>query len=285
MDNFDPEKIPGWTNDDAAAESATPENAEPAPAEPVAAAEPTPAESDLDKLLEEFDAAQTTPGALGAQAQPEPTSDELDQLLRELDQPSAAQQLSEADAKIAAARSAYEAEAQRHKEEMALNEWCASWQERCPDWCPPDYFRNSAIAAALQDPRLEVAFRAAVNNVDRRAARNELDRVSQQVQQAKLTPGVDQNLIQNAQRYLWQLECAIHRDQILAQASNRIVNEARKNQPFDPEATGVRAMVNAAILRGASTSTPPEEPAPNYNAMTDYELRKHTQEKYGFAAI
>jgi len=284
MADFDSEQIPGW-RDDAAAESATPENAEPAPAEPVAAAEPTPAsEPDLDTLLKEYDE-QATPGALGAEAQPEPTADELDQLLRELDQPSTAQQLSEADAKIAAARSAYEAEAQRAKEEAALNEWCASWQERCPDWCPPDYFRNSAIAAALQDPRLEVAFRAQVNNVDRRAARNEWDRVSAQVRQARLTPGVNQELIRNAEQYLWQLECAIHRDQILGAASHRIVSEARKNQPFDPEATGVRAMVNAAILRGASTSTPPEDPAPNFNAMTDAELRRFTQEKYGFSAI
>jgi hypothetical protein len=54
-------------------------------------------------------------------------------------------------------------------------------------------------------------------------------------------------------------------------------------QPFDPEATGVRAMVNAAILRGASTSTPPEDPPPNYNTMTDAELRRHIEETHGYS--
>ena len=76
------------------------------------------------------------------------------------------------------------------------------------------------------------------------------------MQQARLTPGVNQDLIRNAEQYLWQLECAIHRDQILGSASHRIVSEARKNPPFDPEATQIKALVTEAILRGASTQNP-----------------------------
>jgi len=268
MTDFDPDAVPGWSDEEQpqAAESANVTevtNPEPAPAEPVAA-EPAP-EPSLDDLLAEWDAVNPAPAPVAPDPIPTATVEAFNKATTDAD----------------AARLDYQQKLFDIEQDKQFDAWTGEWQSRMPDWAPPDAFKDKALLAAAANPELLRAFRAHyVWRMDPAAAVAEHNQLAAAVR-AGFVP---QEQMVAAQQRLEDLKTAVGAKQLLHQAAHRIISEARKHQPYDREATEVRAIVSHAV-RGASTSTPPEDPAPDFNRMTDQELRRFTQEKYGFASI
>jgi len=97
---------------------------------------------------------------------------------------------------------------------------------------------------------------------------------------------VDLWLGSEAQRHPELLQAYINRDSNAAGYQQLKAYAAREFFKFvrtipDPEASETKAIVSHAV-RGASTSSPPEDPAPNFGAMSDNELREYTRKNFNF---
>lgn len=282
MDNFDPEQIPGWSDDTPrAAESVnatdggitvTAPAGEPdgavRPDEPASPPEPTSDVDELDRLLAEFDRSQ-------AAQQPEmPAPDPIPDATVDA--------FNKATADADAARQGYDRRAFLLEQDRQFDSWTAEWQDKMPPWSEPEAFREKALLAAMQDPELLNAFRALhvhkINPADAVREHNQILSLAR----AGLIPAAQEA---DARARLAFLATAARAQQMLLSAANRIRSNAWKYRPPDADATSVKAMVSEAVLRGASTSTPPAEPAPDFNSMSDQELRRFTQKEYGFSSI
>jgi hypothetical protein len=229
----------------------------------------------LDLLLAEYDQGTQAPPEQPQQVeQSEPPLDPLaDQRLDSA--------LSAVDCEIAGkAQSLYEQE--RHKAELAraFEGHVAGIQAKCPDHCPEGYARDALVAMAASDHRLEVAFRAAAQGVNRGQIMAELDRVNFALQHAARNPTADPNTIPQLQQMAWQLSVAFHAHTILRQAEAEVVKRANARPPIDAGLTADCEAVSAA-MRGSSRPVE-AEPPPRFGHMTESEFKRFTREQYGF---
>jgi hypothetical protein len=232
----------------------------------------------LDALLAEYDE--------GTKAPPEQPQQNNVAERNIISDPLAEQRLDSAlsgiDREIEAkARGFYEQE--RHKAELAqaFEGHVAGIQAKLPEYIPESFARDSLIAMATSDPRLEVAFRAASMGVNRPQIMAELDRVNFAIQHASRNPTADPNVIPQLQQMAHELSIAFHAHTILRQAEAEIVKRANARPPIDPDLTADRAAVIAS-LKGASQPFDAKEPAPRFSTMGEAEFRNFTRSNYGF---
>jgi hypothetical protein len=241
------------------------------------------------------------------QAQHEPTAppqgtDSLDLLLAEYDQgikdrPQQTEQpepqfdplqeqkfnnaLSAVDREIEAkARGFYEQELQKAELARAFENHVAGIQAKCPDHCPEGYARDALVAMAASDHRLEVAFRAASQGVNKAAIMAELDRINGALQHAARDATANPAVIPQLQQMAWQLSVAFHAPTILKQAEAEIVRRANARPPIDRDLTE-DALAVAASMRGSSRPVE-AEPPPRFGHMSEGEFKRFTRENYGF---
>jgi hypothetical protein len=229
----------------------------------------------LDALLAEYD--QGIKQQPEQPQQPEQTEPQLDPLAdHRLDSA-----LSAVDREIEAkARGFYEQEAQKAELARAFEGHVAGIQAKCPDHCPEGYARDALVAMAASDHRLEVAFRAAAQGVNRGQVMADLDRVNFALQHAARNPTADPRTIPQLQQMAWQLSVAFHAHTILRQAEHEIVRRAGSRAPIDETVTGDVALV-AASMKGASRPVQ-ADPPPAFGRMDDQSFRRFTRENYGF---
>ena len=202
-----------------------------------------------------------------------------------------------------------------HRESMTLAQWKAQ-KASLPKSCTHcggalrmPYATNASQGQAPSQPDLSAELeqaRAAAQHDHWRAdyAEQQIQQIAQQTQNEKhlrdlkelcgAVKGdlpvsdelVDLWLGSEAQRHPELLQAYINRDSNAAGYQQLKAYAAREFFKFvrtipDPEASETKAIVSHAV-RGASTSSPPEDPAPNFGAMSDNELREYTRKNFNF---
>jgi hypothetical protein len=241
---------------------------------PEPAAQPQETDS-LDLLLSEYDQ-----GIKDQPQQPQPDQASISNVDPLVDQ-RLDSALSAVDREIEAkARGFYEQEVQKAELARAFEQHVSSIQARCPDHCPDGYARDALVAMAASDHRLEVAFMAASQGVNKAAIMAELDRINGALQHAARNPMADPAVIPQLQRMAWELSVAFHSHAILRQAEAEIVKRASARPPIDRDLTADCEAVSAA-MRGSSR--PVEvEPPPRFGQMDEQSFRRYTRENFGF---
>jgi hypothetical protein len=243
---------------------------EPAPSEPIAA--PTAEPPDLETLLREFDdQTQPRPGLLGRpvpEPQPEPQQQVAPEQLP----------LQNFTAENAALREQYILEADRRD----FADFVAHVHDKVPPHVPRHDIENAMFREWATDPAVRAAWEYRGLH---REARHELARVEAAYRQLAGNPYADPAQVAGLRERGEWLFCVANSPAILARAERQIVERARKTPlPYDPVLTENRAILSHAV-RGASTSTPPEAPAPRFDKMSDRELRQWQEEHLGSSQI
>jgi hypothetical protein len=175
------------------------------------------------------------------------------------------------------------AEVHRKAEADAFDKYSAELQSKLPAHLPEDYCRNALLAAASQDPNLELAWGYRnLTNAERRAADLEfkqLEHLYGQVQRGPDDPRKAVTLAQLEQRGR-QLGLMMNAPTILRQLERDIEKRASEFKPIDSDATADHVAVAAAV-RGASAKIL-SDPPPNFGRMTDREFRDWKITNLGF---
>jgi len=251
-------------------------------ARPVAPAEPAAASDDLDGALAEYEAAvpQAEPGEAVIPSDDDGdmqklAADALAEYQQQQQQGQPDNRLAELQGENAQLRHAAWVES----EKADFGKFTADIQTELPEHLPTDYAETQLMAAAAKNPELAAAWE--LRNSDRRAVDLELSKVERALAQLQNNPAADRKKVAALMQYGYRLGLAYNSREILKRARADIVNRGREIRPIDPEATADYEMVAQAV-RGAGGKVA-AEPAPDLSKMSDAELRKYTQDNYGFS--
>jgi hypothetical protein len=232
---------------------------------------------DLEKVLSEFD---------DATRQPEQTLDQQIEQILGTPQPDplaqyANEQYENRATELGQQNAQLQAQIQRQIDERDFNKMASDLQSQLPEWVDPGHGRTAMLAAAMENPNLQLAFQN--RGIDKVAVDAELRRVEGVMQQMQRNPnGYNPNQAAQLVAYANRLGFALNSETILRRARNEIIKGAWANKPIDPDATFDRNMVAAAIKEGGAGRAAPPQPQVKLGQLTSQEYRNYVRENFGF---
>jgi hypothetical protein len=162
----------------------------------------------------------------------------------------------------------------RQEELKAFDDYAADLQKEMPSHVPADYVR-AKLEALAHNPEIAMAWD--LRNVDRNAAKVELQKVQAALFHLQRNPTADPARLAELNAYGERLNIAVQSHAILRKATLGILTDARKLQPpIDEQATALHNDVAAAV-RYASTTKVPEEGMPDFANMDDRTFAEWTR--------